>query len=56
MDGIPDYLDPTGSMPSPGGLAGGACGCAVNTTRSTSGLFAMLGMLALVAVRRRRKR
>lgn len=39
-----------------GGIAGGACGCAVNTTKSSSGLFAMLGMLGLVMARRRRAR
>jgi MYXO-CTERM domain-containing protein len=41
---------------SPGGIAGGACGCTVNTTKSTSGILAMLGMLALVMMRRRRAR
>lgn len=42
--------------PTHGGLAGGAFGCAVSTTRSQSGLLAMLGVLALVAARRRRAR
>lgn len=38
-----------------GGIAGGACGCAVNTTKSTNGLLAMLGLLGLVVARRRRR-
>jgi len=38
-----------------GGIAGGACGCAVNTTKSTNGLFAMLSLLGLVLARRRRR-
>jgi cysteine-rich repeat protein len=53
-DGTPDYLDDGGDVT--GGISGGACGCTVNTTRSTSGILAMLGMLGLVTVRRRRKR
>ena len=39
-----------------GGLAGGAFGCAANHTKSSSGLFTMLGMLGLVMARRRRAR
>lgn len=42
--------------PTPGGLAGGSCGCAVNTTQGNSGILAMLGMLALVVARKRRQR
>ena len=42
--------------PTPGGLAGGSCGCSVNTTKSHSGILAMLGMLALVVARKRRPR
>ena len=39
-----------------GGLAGGACGCAVNTEKSARGLALMLGVLAMLVVRRRRAR
>lgn len=39
-----------------GGLAGGAFGCVASSSQSTRGLYVMLGMLALVVVRRRRPR
>lgn len=49
-------LDASGSDAGSGGVAGGACGCTVNTTKSPTGILAMLGMLALVVLRARRKR
>lgn len=40
----------------PGGLAGGACGCTVNSTQSKQGYLAMLALLGLVVARKRRQR
>jgi hypothetical protein len=38
-----------------GGIAGGACGCTVNTMKNANGLIAMLSLLGLVVARRRRR-
>lgn len=38
------------------GLVGGACGCSVSTESSTSAYLGIFGLLALVAIRRRRRR
>jgi cysteine-rich repeat protein len=45
----------SGADTNGGGIAGGACGCTVNTTKNANGLIAMLSLLGLVVARRRRR-